>query len=188
MWWTHFEHFGLLKNNNKKKHSELKVSVKWIKKLNFNDARNKNCREPHPCIGSQSVSPSLDLNLKNKLEKSAVSLNNEEKIFTWYLQKYLFYLVNGPSAPEPSLAGPRAPLWAAFVFNMVENSCSHTCVDATIDATPRVIPVFLHSFSSLHLWLWAGVACWCGVWCLLWVTKITYNFILIFHDHNNLPI
>lgn len=48
MWWTHFEHFGLLKNNNKKKHSELKVSVKWIKKLNFNDPRNKNCREPHP--------------------------------------------------------------------------------------------------------------------------------------------
>lgn len=33
-------------------------------------------------LGSQSVSPSLDLNLKNKLEKSAVSLNNEEKIFT----------------------------------------------------------------------------------------------------------
>lgn len=61
-------------------------------------------------LGSQSVSPSLDLNLKNKLEKSAVSLNNEEKIFTRYLQKYLFYLVNGPSAPEPSLAGPRARL------------------------------------------------------------------------------
>lgn len=49
-------------------------------------------------LGSQSVSPSLDLNLKNKLEKSAVSLNNENKYlqdicrniyFTWLMGRLL---------------------------------------------------------------------------------------------------
>lgn len=84
-------------------------------------------------------------------------------MFAKYLNKYLFYLVNGtaPKLLRTALANQgwwnllyflqrtvNCEVWSVCVFNM-ENSCSHTYADSKTDRTPNA-----YFFIFTQVWGW----------------------------------